>query len=509
MEKPKIKQQVENIEHEIGILNELNTQNKTNLVGAVNEVTSQLAESTSQISAVETDLVANYAKKADVNSLASNKAEKSEVQALQTQLQSVASGSPKGTYATLTALQTAFPTGNSNVYVVTADGKWYYWSGTAWTAGGTYQSTGISDGSVLKAMLNETVAMQQKNFIFEQCLVVEMTTEYKMLQKGITDIKIEIPHSLQFDEIYIGKLYKHTSGVRLKLYVKQGTTITGLAEIGAIVHDGDATSFKFDYTDGTNYWNIRTFIIMERDCFMKFFNAENTIDNASLNIYKIHRTNIVRRETPVNPYDKLKFAYIKDFRLVCNDTNTTRTAKYNGIDLGSGVTPSHMSCKCVFSQGSAGGTIALISNPGGLLEVGWITNKSLHVVFTDTELKFGLYENGVLNVVYSHVYATRCSLDNVTEYTFGWGIPSGQDTQIKFTCPDGVFTYNHPSSLKTYMGRYVTLEHYYDGVGVGKPQFTYFDVKVNSVLTVLDNFNRLDGAIGNAQSGHAYAQISN
>lgn len=60
-----------------------------------------------------------------------------------TKIASVASGSPKGTYATVAALQTAFPTGNTNVYVVTADGKWYYWSGSAWTAGGVYLGTGM------------------------------------------------------------------------------------------------------------------------------------------------------------------------------------------------------------------------------------------------------------------------------------------------------------------------------------------------------------------------------
>ncbi|MGG1527028.1 SGNH/GDSL hydrolase family protein [Peribacillus frigoritolerans] len=69
--------------------------------------------------------------------------------ATKTEVNAVASGSPKGTYVTLAALQSAFPTGNSNMYVVTADGKWYYWNGTAWTAGGVYQSTGIADNSVV------------------------------------------------------------------------------------------------------------------------------------------------------------------------------------------------------------------------------------------------------------------------------------------------------------------------------------------------------------------------
>lgn len=56
-------------------------------------------------------------------------------------IKAAASGSPKGTYATVDALKSAYPSGTSGIYVVLADGKWYYWSGSAWTAGGTYLST--------------------------------------------------------------------------------------------------------------------------------------------------------------------------------------------------------------------------------------------------------------------------------------------------------------------------------------------------------------------------------
>ena len=66
----------------------------------------------------------------------------------------MASGSPKGVYATLALLQAAYPTGTTGAYLVTADGKWYYWSGSAWVSGGTYQSTGIVDGSVPIRKLN-------------------------------------------------------------------------------------------------------------------------------------------------------------------------------------------------------------------------------------------------------------------------------------------------------------------------------------------------------------------
>jgi lysophospholipase L1-like esterase len=59
-----------------------------------------------------------------------------------------ASGTPKGSYDTLTLLQSAFPSGTTGIYVVKADGKWYYWSGTSWTAGGQYLANPVSDWSI-------------------------------------------------------------------------------------------------------------------------------------------------------------------------------------------------------------------------------------------------------------------------------------------------------------------------------------------------------------------------
>ena len=60
------------------------------------------------------------------------------VTSVENELSSVASGSPKGVYATLSDLETAFPTGDSHIYLVGTD--WYYWNTTneEWTSGGTY-----------------------------------------------------------------------------------------------------------------------------------------------------------------------------------------------------------------------------------------------------------------------------------------------------------------------------------------------------------------------------------
>ena len=60
------------------------------------------------------------------------------VTSVENELSSVASGSPKGVYATLSDLESAYPIGADGIYVVQADGHWYFWNGNAWTDGGAY-----------------------------------------------------------------------------------------------------------------------------------------------------------------------------------------------------------------------------------------------------------------------------------------------------------------------------------------------------------------------------------
>lgn len=67
-----------------------------------------------------------------------------------TQIASLASGSPKGIYVALANITTAFPSGNTNIYLTSGNGNWNYWNGTTWVSGGTYQATGIPSGSLTK-----------------------------------------------------------------------------------------------------------------------------------------------------------------------------------------------------------------------------------------------------------------------------------------------------------------------------------------------------------------------
>ncbi|MDT0160251.1 hypothetical protein [Bacillus sp. AG4(2022)] len=97
------------------------------------------------------ELLADTATKEELENAISPKADKAYVDTNLASVNSKVDGIDRGyggTYATLAALQTAFPTGDSKRYVVSADGKWYYWNGTTWTAGGVFQSTGIAKNTI-------------------------------------------------------------------------------------------------------------------------------------------------------------------------------------------------------------------------------------------------------------------------------------------------------------------------------------------------------------------------
>ena len=70
---------------------------------------------------------------------------------IQSQLDGLASGSP------LVASSTSDMTDTTRIYVNTTDGEWYYYDGTDWVSGGTYQSVGLGDSVVMLSNLNNEV----------------------------------------------------------------------------------------------------------------------------------------------------------------------------------------------------------------------------------------------------------------------------------------------------------------------------------------------------------------
>jgi hypothetical protein len=174
---------VSTLDNKIGPLTNLTTTNKTSVVNAINEQATLLAQKAKQ-----TDLDTTNANIAtNTSDIAKNKTDIANNAAAIT---NIGNASPKGTYATLSALQTAFPAGTTGIYVVTADGKWYYWSGSAWAAGGTYQATALADGS-FTAVKSGTSLGSMQDYVYIN------NTGY-IISKSGTDLKVKFASGTSF-----------------------------------------------------------------------------------------------------------------------------------------------------------------------------------------------------------------------------------------------------------------------------------------------------------------------
>jgi len=127
----------------------LDISSKLNVSDVVNTLIS--TDSTKPLSAAQGKVLNEkfnlYASDAEVAIIQSN---------INTTIAAVASGSPKGVYVNLTALQTAFPTGDLNIYITLDNGHWNYYNG-GWQDGGLYQSP-----LTATVKTNETLAFAQR-----------------------------------------------------------------------------------------------------------------------------------------------------------------------------------------------------------------------------------------------------------------------------------------------------------------------------------------------------------
>lgn len=114
------------------------------------DVSQTLQQQNLRISNINTTLTAN------LNTEIINR--QSITENLQNQIDSLASGSP------LVASSVSEMTDTSKTYVNTIDGNWYYYDGTDWVVGGTYQSTEVAENSITICQLDDLL---QKNYIKE------------------------------------------------------------------------------------------------------------------------------------------------------------------------------------------------------------------------------------------------------------------------------------------------------------------------------------------------------
>ena len=127
------------------------------------------------------------------------------------QLSTIVSGAPKGTYTDLTALQTAYPNGAEGIFLVLENGHWYYWhtDTSVWSDGGVYQSTGLGDGDVKP----ENTNFMSYNNIFTP----ENITEGKFLQANGVVIDHALYDITGFEDVLPNTTYL-TNSHRLSVF---------------------------------------------------------------------------------------------------------------------------------------------------------------------------------------------------------------------------------------------------------------------------------------------------
>ena len=124
--------------------------------------------------------------KADKNELKNEKEErKNSDNQLQTQINSLASGSP------FVANSIEEMTDTSRVYVNTIDGHWYTYNGNNWVDGGVYQSTEINNNSIDYNKLNEIIIKENYN--------TSILNERKGLRDGSGNLNNHIEGFIKID----------------------------------------------------------------------------------------------------------------------------------------------------------------------------------------------------------------------------------------------------------------------------------------------------------------------
>lgn len=160
-------------------------------------------------------------------------AQNARINGLQSQVESVASGSP------LVASSTSGMTDTNRIYVNTTDGKWYYYDGDSWEIGGTYQSTmGAVDTTLTQSgsapdskIVGEK--LQEKNFD------MEVLSGYKILQNPISYVKNTSTDSVTDISV---------TGNTVSFTVAAGQSVKGLTSSTLPIIRGKSYTLKFDVT---------------------------------------------------------------------------------------------------------------------------------------------------------------------------------------------------------------------------------------------------------------------
>jgi len=180
---------------------------------------------------------------------------KERVAVLETMIQRVASGAP------IVVASTSAMTDTSRIYVLTTDGQWYYYDGSAWVAGGEYG--GVANGSVTTDKLADGAATTAK--IADGSVTSEKIAEKAITKQKLSDgINADIENIVNhLDFSIVENSYVDRNNGQFIEY--QGWSRTGLVEIDPsrilLIDTPLRSNFNVCYDENQSY--IKAFSIKE------------------------------------------------------------------------------------------------------------------------------------------------------------------------------------------------------------------------------------------------------
>ena len=212
-------------------------------------------------------------------------------------------------------------TDTSKIYVLTTDGNWYYYNGTTWVSGGTYQSTSIGDDTISSNMLTSNL----RNGIGILDYILECQANHTTVKN--LEFKLENNETYEYNIVVSDTQYiNRTTVIVTTRETENGDTIDTILSKNS---NGTYTG-KFVPSADANYINIdvKTYTAGTVTIYIKKLINYNELSNeaknrlGALSIYDVtHNSNY--KNTNYYPLEIIRnHKYIIEF----NSTNITYVA---------------------------------------------------------------------------------------------------------------------------------------------------------------------------------------
>jgi len=252
--------------NKVGVLANLNTSVKTDIVSAINE---QLAQTTAEL--VLKASTASVALKASITYV-------------DEQIASVADGTPES-FVNLTAIQSAYPIGNTYVKLNLADGYVYKWNGVAWVQGWEYLDPILLDDVVV----SNSKAWSSENTLNRLAIKKIVTGESLSINDAMLSVPMNVVAEIMVEQV--------GSGTPSPANIRAITGHSNVTITVANVSDTDTyvatpVASLYGIPGATDTVNFGTGIITHKTKFLEFDGTEVWTMPSAVSTFRVTPTSV-------------------------------------------------------------------------------------------------------------------------------------------------------------------------------------------------------------------------